>query len=195
VRTGVGAHAGLAALVITAAFVLTGCQYLFGLGAIPPGGSFDPGIEPFPNGSEPVPTATYTKGTTIVTIGDAAPVTLDRLVGTGSVTDEYGAQASWTDGTGWYVQLYGASENGSIFGEEAFLTLDRIADGRHWTISDPSACKMTVERAGKTGLAGTATCTDVRWVDLMAPYDETGQPAYVEGEAAFDVEVTFEATP
>ena len=109
---------------------------------------------------------------------------------------DYGGNAVWTDGAGNYVQVYGAKAGESTFpSEPAFLTIERIADGRHRTASDPGACKVTIATADTTGLAGSATCKGLRWSDALAPYEPIGRPSYVEGEAPFDAEVEFSATP
>ncbi len=82
-----------------------------------PGPSLDPGAPPSsfdPNdpgfGPDPsfVPKATFIHGTATLTIGTKV-IKLDRLVGTGYLSDEFGGQASWTDGSGWYAQALGIS--------------------------------------------------------------------------------------
>jgi hypothetical protein len=55
---------------------------------------------------------------------------------------------------------------------------------------------VTVTKADETGLAGTATCKGLRWSDAMSMgFDSSFTPPYIEGEPAFDAEITFEATP
>jgi hypothetical protein len=213
---------GLAVTAIVAvALLVGGCDYLTSLGLAPgtlgsgaPGFSFDPNdpavsfdpsdpgssFDPSDPGSsfDPdapgAPKATFSHGKATVTIGSDV-VALDRIVGSGYLSDEYGGQASWTNGSGWYVQAFGISPDGSAFGDEAFVSLDRIVDGNHWTVGDPSSCKITVTRADETGLAGSADCTGLRWADLMASYASPSGPAYVQGQPAFDAKVTFEAAP
>ena len=56
-----------------------------------------------------------------------------------------------------------------------------------------SGCKVELTKSDKTGLAGTATCTDLRWSDAMGGFAQ-GR-SFIEGEAPFDATVTFEAAP
>jgi hypothetical protein len=194
--------------LVAVALLVGGCDYLtsLALGPNAPGFSFDPNDPAFsfdpndpafsfdPEGSGDIPKATYTHGTATLTIGTDV-ITLDRIVGIGSLSDAYGGQASWTDGTGWYVQAFGVSPGGSPFGEDAFVSFDRIVDGQHWTVGDPSSCQITVTAADESRLAGSATCSGLRWADLMAGYGSPDGPVYVAGQPAFDATVTFEATP
>ena len=101
-----------------------------------------------------------------------------------------GAQVGWTDGAGLYVRFFG--EPGSPFGD-GFVTLDRIADGKHWTTLDPSGCKVTIAQSDAKGLSGTATCKAARWVDAISA--DPLQSGEIKGEPAFDAEITFEAAP
>ena len=187
-------RAAAVAALVGAVFVLSGCQYLLGLGGMPPVtppdfGSFDPGDPMF---SPPPPLATYTTGSATVSIGGAV-AKLDRLAGGALYQGGLGAEVDWTDGKGLYLRFFGTPEAQSPTGA-GFVTLDRIADGQHWTTPDPSLCTVKVTQAGTKGIAGTATCTGLRWIDTMAPYIGV-QPAYVEGEAPFDAEITFGAVP
>jgi len=189
-------RAAAVVLLLGAALSLSGCQYLFGPGAIPApiGGSFDPGFPPFPDASGALPSVTFTKGTATITIAGEA-VTLDRMSGSASIAPGFGEQAGWTDGHGWYVQVFAADTGGPVFGGSTYLSLDRIVDGHHWSVADPTHCDVTVDRSDKTGIAGSASCKGVRWADLMAGYDPNGNPSIVEGQAPFDATITFEATP
>jgi hypothetical protein len=198
----------IAAVLVAAALVLSGCQYLLGplvggpIYPVDPGdfGSFDPGefgsFDPNePGFSIPPPAATYKTGSATVTIGDSV-MTLDRLAAPGSLMTDYGGNAVFTDGAGNYLQVYGAQGGASAFPlEPAFLTIERIADGRHLTASDPAGCKVTIATADATGFAGSASCKALRWSDALAPFDPIGRPSYVEGEPAFDAEVEFSAKP
>ena len=80
-----------------------------------------------------------------------------------------------------------------MFGGGAYLQIDRIVGTAHWTTADPSRCIVTVELADETALRGTATCKGLRWSDTLATGFYSMKPAYVEGEAPFDAEITFEA--
>jgi hypothetical protein len=195
----------IAAVLVGAALVLSGCQYLlmppFGgpilpadpgdFGSFDPGefGSFDPGEAP------PAPSATYLTGSATVTI-DGSPKSLDRLAAPGSFMDYYGGNAVWTDGAGNYLQVYGARAGGTTFDEGgAFLALERVADGKHLTAADPGRCKLTITAADKTGFAGSASCKALRWSDAIAPVDGVGYPSYIKDLPPFDAEVTFSAKP
>ena len=195
-------------MLVAAALVLSGCQYLLGplvggpIYPVDPGdfGSFDPGefgsFDPNePGFSIPPPAATYKTGSATVTIGDSVK-TLDRLAAPGSLMTDYGGNAIFTDGAGTYLQVYGAKPGASTFETEPpFLTIERIADGRHLTAFDPTGCKVTITTADTTSFAGSGSCKALRWSDALAPYDPSGRPSYVEGEQPFDVEVEFSAKP
>ncbi len=195
----------IAGLLVGAAFVLGGCQYLLGpmMGGpnLPPlGGSFDPGgfgsFDPSdPGFSLPPPEAIYKTGSATVKI-NGTPATYDTLTGSAALIADFGANATWMDGRGHYVRVFGAKTGDSVIDTEAgFVQVERIVDTHHWTSADPSTCKVTVTTADRTGFAGTATCTGLRWTDAITPVDASGNPAYVEGQAPFDLEVTFEAKP
>jgi len=156
----------------------------------------DPGFSLDPNASDApdVPRAKFTHGSATLTIGTQV-IKLDRIIGVGYLSDQFGGQGSWTDGTGWYAQAFGISPSGSEFGEDAFVSFDHIFGGQHWTVGDPSSCEITVTKADETGLAGSAVCPGLRWADLMAAYASSSGPVYIEGQASFDAKLTFEATP
>jgi hypothetical protein len=156
--------------------------------------TFEPGVPSFDPEASYVPKATFKHGSATLTIGSKV-IKLDRLVGNAFLSDEFGGQASWTNGSGWYAQAFGIGDANSEFGADAFVSFDRIEGGRHWIVGDPSLCEITVTRADETGLAGTAVCQGLRWADLMAAYANPSGPVYVEGEPPFDAKLTFEATP
>jgi len=201
---------GLVATLVGAAFLLGGCQYLLGLtGAAPPitdpgFGSFDPGdfvsfdpgdigsFDPLPEDSLPPPLATYTKGSATITI--AGVVTkLDTLTEPGVLYEDLGAETSWNDGNGLYVQFYSADPSDPT-AQGGYIQLDRIRDGRHWAIADPTACAVTVKQVDPKGLSGTASCKDLQWTDTMSGFNGIG-PGVVTGEPPFDAEISFRATP
>jgi len=199
-------RAAAVGLLVAAAFVLSGCQYLLGgmMGGpiLIPNGSFDPGefgsFDPSDVGSFdpdefsfPPPTATFTKGSATLTI-DGTASTLDKLSGNAAIYEGMGSEVGWTDGDGLYARFYG--EPGSVFGD-GFVTIDRVVGGQHWTVADPSACKVTLEKNDATGVSGTATCKDLRWVDALTAGGSPTDPGFIKGEEPFDAEITFEATP
>jgi len=148
------------------------------LAPIDPQVSFDPNDPGFsfdPDATDAPPKAIFKHGSATLTIGKDV-IKLDRLVGTGFLADQFGGQASWTNGDGWYAQAFGLDSAGSEFGADAFVSFDHIVGGQHWTIGDPSACVITVTRADETGLAGSAKCQGLRWADLMAAYASPSGP-------------------
>jgi len=190
----------LAAVFVGAALVLSGCQYLMGpsgggpvfipgpgdFGSFDPGdfGSFDPGDPGF---SMPPPEATFTKGSAKVTI-DGTTLELDRIAGTGLMYKVLGTDVAWTDGNGNYLHFFGAG------GPDApgFVSMDRIADGQHLGTQDPTACTAKVDKSDTTGVAGSATCRGLRWIDMLNSFGGFAPPS---PGPAFDAEITFEATP
>jgi hypothetical protein len=198
-------------LLVATAFILSGCQYLMGamMGSpiVLPGGSFDPGafgsfdpggfgsFDPGAFGSFSPPAATYKTGSATVKI-DGTSSTYDTLTGPASLMPDFGANAMWTDGHGHYVQVVGAKTGSPLIDSEAgFVEVEQIVDDHHWMAGDESGCTVDVTSADKTGFSGTASCKGLRWSDAMAPVDASGNPAYVAGQAPFDLEVTFRATP
>ena len=199
-------RATVVGLLVAAAFVLSGCQYLLsgmmGGPIVMPDGSFDPGefgsFDPGDFGSFdpndpifsiPPPLATFTTGSATLSIA-GVKTELGDLSGTGAVYADGGSEAGWTNGAGTYIRVY--SEPESLSGQ-GFVTIDRIVNSQHWTIADPAACKVTLTTNDATGLAGNATCNGMRWVDALSPGGPQ-QPG-IEGEAPFDAEITFQAAP
>lgn len=195
------------AILVGATFLLSGCQYLFGMTPqIPPiGGSFDPGVFPSfdpsdfgsfdpsdPGFSLPPPLATYTTGTATVKIAGAT-TTLGKLSALGTSYADFGTEVGWTDGKGLYVHFYGTTAPGEAT-SDGFLTIDRIQDGQHWATADPEVCAVTVTQNDVKGLVGTSSCKGLQWADTMGTSSGAG-PALVVGEPAFDAEVTFKAAP
>ena len=180
----------VAAALVGAALALSGCQYLLGpLAGGPivapddPGfGSFDPG----PGFALPSPDATFTKGSAVVAI-DGETWRLDRLAGIGRMYKDLGTEVGWTDGNGNYLHLSGSSG----LGNPGFLSIDRIADGRHLG-SLPTACSPKIDKSDATGIAGSATCAGLGWIDML-----DGAAGFMPPSPgpAFDAEITFEATP
>ena len=117
---------------------------------------------------------------------------LDELAGGGSMLEELGFQAKWTNDDGWYLTFYSYPDIGFPT-QSAYLSIDRIFDGKHWTIYDQTRCVTTTERADATGIVGTATCRGLRWSDYFSSISGLGFPQEIEGEPPFDAEITFEA--
>ena len=179
---------GLIALGLSAALVASGCQYLLG---------YDPNDPPLDDFSDPTPIAVYASGRATIAIDGGKVLELDRLSSPGAMYKSFGSEANFTSDEGWYVRVSGAYDKGAsgTFGAGAYLQIDRIVGTSHWSTADPSRCVVTVVAANETALRGTATCKGLRWSDTLASGPYSMEPAYVEGEAPFDAEITFEALP
>ncbi len=176
-------RSGLIGLVALAALVTGGCQYLLG---------FDPSDPSF---TDPKPLASYASGRATITIGSDPAIVLDELTRPGTFDAVYGGEASFHNAAGWYVRISGASTTSGFMGPGGFLQLDRIIDGQHWTIWDPTRCIVTVQSVDEKALRGTASCKGLRWSDALGFGIGSLEPTYIEGEDPFDAEITFEATP
>jgi hypothetical protein len=178
-----GSRAAVLILALVAVAVVGGCEYLYGYDMTDPGD--------FP----PAPIATFIEGSAGVTIGDDAEMTLGELGGAAMYGDEWlGGEATFSNGDGWYLRVSGIA-TGSVFGSSAFVTLDRVSGGQHWTTYDPSRCIVTIETADANGMRGTATCKGLRWTDAIGAYGMSLEPNYITGEDPFDAEIRFEALP
>jgi hypothetical protein len=174
----------LGVLLITTG--VSGCAFLDLLLGLDPGFDPDATFPPFPTAE-----ATFTTGSATIELA-AETLVLDELASGGAMADELGTRATWTNGDGWYVTFYGFS--GAGFGPESgYLSIDRIFEDQHWIINDQSRCVTTIERADPTGIAGTAVCRGLKWSDYFSSISGMGFPVAVEGEPAFDAEITFEA--
>ncbi len=171
------------ALVLGAALVAGGCEYLYGYGA---GNPDDFGI--------PAPLARYVEGTARVSVGEAAAMDLHELSHAALYDDLFGAEATFSNDDGWYVRVSGAT-TGGMFGSLAYVTLDRVTGGQHWTTSDPGRCIVTIDAADATSLRGSAICKGLRWADAMAGVGMSLEPTYISGQDPFDAEIRFEARP
>jgi hypothetical protein len=170
------------ALVGLVALVAGGCQYLLG----------------YPTGPDvalPSPSAAYREGHATISVGTDPVITLGALSQPGTFDTMLGSEATFRGDDGWYLRVIGAT-SGSGFMQTAFVQLDRIAGGEHWTTADPSRCVVTIATADKDALRGSASCKGLRWSDAIAGGMYGGlAPSYIVGQPAFDAEITFEATP
>ena len=173
---------GRGALLTAAVLVAGGCQYLFGLPT-------DPDF------TMPAPKAVYGQGQATVTIGSDPPMTLDELARPGTFDPMIGGEVTFRGVDGWSVQVLGAQVGGGFMPQPGWIELDRIVDGQHWTISDPTRCVVTVAVADAFALRGSATCKGLRWSDALGGGAYMLEPVYIEDQPAFDAEITFEAAP
>ena len=57
-----------------------------------------------------------------------------RSTGSASLMADFGANATWTDGHGHYVQVFGAKTGDTTLDAEAgFVQVEQILDTHHWT--------------------------------------------------------------
>lgn len=183
--SGVARALWIIVLALGAAATLAGCQYLYG-------SALDEDVD------TPKQLATYVDGSASVTIGDADPIELGELNNGALYEDFWGGEATWSNGDGWYVRISGASGNTGMFAGLTALSLDRVAEGRHWTTFDSSRCVVTIEQADERGLKGTASCKGLRWSDALGAFGGLGvglEPTYIDGEDPFDAEIRFDALP
>jgi hypothetical protein len=163
---------------------VTGCTFLDALLGQSP---FDPDA-PFPN---PSAATTFTTGSATIKLADQT-LALDELTGGGTIAEELGINATWTNGDGWYLTFSGYEGVGLGF-ESSYLSLNRIFEDQHWVTYDPSRCVTTTEHADATGITGTAICRGLEWSDWFDSFSGLGLPEEIEGEPAFDADITFEA--
>jgi len=180
--------AALAIWGLLVAFVAGGCDLLLSGAGMNFGGDFP----------APSQIASFSTGSASIAIAGGETIQLDQLDATSGIESMMGSDVQWKNADGWSLRLNGAGMVlpdgfGTTMGSPAYLTLDRIADGHHWTTYDPSRCVVTVETADKTAVRGTATCRGVQWYDAVDGISmEAPKPA---DEPPFDAEITFEATP
>ena len=162
----------------------TGCQLLM------PGTGFE---DEFPS---PSAIASYSKGAATLSIDGGQAVTLGRVAAGSGVDAAFGSHVRWSSADGWNLAISGAGSS-PMFGESAYLTLDKIADGRHLTTYDPGRCIVTIDVADAKAIRGSATCKDVEWYDALEMQNFGGFASEPpdSGEPKFDAEITFEATP
>ena len=175
-------------LGVVAASTMGGCSLLYG---------FDPNVPP--GDGIPSPVAVYREGRATVTIGTDPIIVLEDVSDGGTFYPNFGAGATFSNADGWYVRVMGATKLGGFMTSPAFVQLDRIVGREHWTTSDPDRCVVTISAADATGLMGKATCKGLRWTDALGNWGGGGtggyEPRYIKDEAAFDAEITFQATP
>lgn len=175
------------ALAIVAALLVAGCELLYGLAPYDP--TLDPEDYAFPS-----PIAVYPSGRATVAIDGGTALVLERMTAPGRLDKTLGSDVVLTNGDGWYVRVSGAMPAGTIYSSSGYVTIDRVFDGNQWTTADPSRCIVTLDQIDATGLRGSASCKGLRWSDTLGPISTSFEPAYVEGQAPFDAEITFEAT-
>jgi hypothetical protein len=166
---------------------VSGCVFLdllFGGPGIDPDASFPP----FPGSS---PAATFSTGSATIERDGVATV-LDELAGPATVGGQLGAKVTWTDGEGLYLSYFALPDMAGL-PTSSYISIDWIAEGRHWMLLDPSRCVTTTDQADATGVAGSAICRGLQWSDWLTSMSGAEFPQPVPAEPAFDAEITFEA--
>jgi hypothetical protein len=182
---------------------LTGCTVLDLLLGVPPVDPGDPDFSfpPLPTEGAHGQLSTGTATLTIKRPEGTQVIVLDQVVGDSEVGDEYGTHVIWTNGEGWYAELYSYPEEPFI-PESAYLSLDRIFDTHHWITADATRCVTTLDPAPTPApaaspppgsVSGNAVCRGLQWTDFFNAYSPDGVPEPVDGEPAFDADITFEA--
>jgi hypothetical protein len=134
-------------------------------------------------------TTRYATGSATVTIGDERHV-LDQVSPSSQLMSGFGAEVYWFNDEGWGLRLSGGTPGSLV---PAMLAIDRVRT-TYWSASDYSGrCSVKVDEADAKRLKGTATCTGLRWSDMLRGDVMSG--GYVEGEAPFDATIEFEAAP
>lgn len=136
------------------------------------------------------PIATYTSGRATLVI-DGRTIVLDQVSAGPHLYRDMGADVYWFNEEGWGLRLtsYG---DGWMAGSD--ITIDRVQT-TYWSAPGYGDCRLKVERLDATGAQGSASCDGLRWVDRLRGGSWRADEPYVEGEPAFDAEVTFEAEP
>jgi hypothetical protein len=150
---------------------------------------------PMPEDLGAPPLAVYRHGQATITLGDGTRIVLDEVAADSNLVEALGATVHWTGADGWHVRLMDASPDLG-WGSYAYLQLDRIEDGNHWTTWDGSRCIIDVDLADETGVRGRATCKGLQWSDALNPFPEVLSSPSTDGRGPkFDAEIEFEAFP
>jgi hypothetical protein len=178
--TPVGRVVTLLALAMVAGPGLTGCELLN-----PPADTFGGTV------------ASYQTGHATMTIGDQT-IKLDQISPGPHLMRDLGAEVYWFNDAGWGLRLSGGG-GASAFAMPASVAIDRVRTTYLSAMDDNGECKVKLDEIDEQGLRGTATCTGLRWADMLrggiGGYGDTGGDRYDTGEPPFDATITFEALP
>lgn len=156
---------------LTVAIVAGGCVFLD-----PPGADLG------------VATTRYGTGRATITI-DGDPIVLDRVSTTSGLLTGLGPDVYWFNDDGWGLRLSGG---GTGLFSPAMVSVDRVRT-TYWSAIDyGNGCRVTIAQADEKGVEGTASCTGLRWTDMLRGGPASG---YVEGEDPFDATIQFSAAP
>lgn len=164
-------RAVLPAVALAASLVAGGCVFLD-----PPGADLG------------AATTIYGTGRATMTV-DGEEIVLDQVSTTSQLLTGFGPDVYWFNDEGWGLRLSGG---GTGLLMPATVSIDRVRT-TYWSAIDyGSGCRVTVAQADEQGVKGTATCTGLRWTDMLRGGPGAG---YVEGENPFDATVEFSAAP
>jgi len=149
--------------------------------------------EPQPGDPFGAPDGSYRQGSATVTIGPRV-MTLDRLAAPGTYYKEFGSDVVWNGADGWYLQIGEAKPSNQPVEFPAYIALDWVHDGQHWISWDPSGCRISIDQADRAGIRGTASCSQLVWVDAIVG-GLADEPTPIPGQAPFSAEITFRAAP
>jgi hypothetical protein len=131
----------------------------------------------------------YATGSATVTIGEERHV-LDHVAPSSQLIADFGAEVYWFNDDGWGLRLTGGTMGSML---PAMLSIDWVRT-RYWSASDfGGQCKVKLDQADAKRVKGTATCTGLRWSDMLR--GDVFEGGYVDGEAPFDATIEFEAAP
>jgi hypothetical protein len=141
--------------------------------------------------------ATYVTGHATMTIA-GEDVELDQISPGPHLITDMGAEVYWFNDDGWGLRLSGGGAVGA-FAMPAMISIDRVQTTYWSAMDDGGQCRVTLDEIDAKGLRGSATCTGLRWSDVLRGgvggfWDPGGGP-YVEGQPPFDATITFEAQP
>lgn len=149
--------------------------------------------EPQPGDPFGAPDSSYHQGFATIHIGQGIKV-LDRLASPGTYYKEFGADVVWNGADGWYLQIGEAKPSNQPVEFPAYIAIDWVHDGQHWISWDPSGCRITIDQADRAGIRGTASCSQLVWVDAIVG-GLADEPTPIPGQAPFSAEITFRANP
>ena len=131
----------------------------------------------------------YATGSATVTIGSERHV-LDQVAPSSQLMAGFGAEVYWFNDDGWGLRLTGGTAGSML---PAMLSVDWVRT-TYWSASDYGGqCNVKLDQADAKLVKGTATCTGLRWSDMLR--GDVFDGGYVEGEAPFDATIEFEAAP
>lgn len=159
------------------------------------------GVPQTPEGQETSPVE-FTRGTATIRITSDQPAfaLLDRL-GNNTFLARYdpfdgGAQAEWagSDDDWLLTVLANAAPNDAWAGQQATLWIDSYSEEPP-LYADGSPCVIQLTELSASGLAGTADCQGLRWLNGYEAHTDPENARPLPNRPPFDAAITFEARP